>query len=55
MTEAAQQVAQRAEERLDAIAETLRARFAKITKARFTDVVKEGRFAGQVDERRAEA
>ncbi|MEV1331791.1 hypothetical protein AB0J20_19710 [Micromonospora costi] len=54
MTEAAKQVAKRAEERLDTIVETLRERFEGLTKAKFTDVVKSGRFAGSQMQGRAE-
>ncbi|MFC3503615.1 hypothetical protein ACFOOK_21945 [Micromonospora krabiensis] len=51
MTEAAKQVAQQTGERLDGIVETVRERFDELTRQRFTDVVKEGRFADQVDHR----
>ncbi|MFC0507353.1 hypothetical protein [Micromonospora costi] len=54
MTEAAKQVAKRAEERLDKIAETFRERFEGLTTAQFTDVVKKGRFAGSQIQGRAE-
>ncbi|WBB65640.1 hypothetical protein [Micromonospora sp. WMMD812] len=49
MTDVAKQVAKQAEDRLDKIAETVQERFDEIIKGRFTDVVKEGRFADQVD------
>ncbi|MER7888967.1 hypothetical protein ABTX15_03990 [Micromonospora sp. NPDC094482] len=49
MTDAAKQVAQQADDRLDKIAETIRERFEEITRGRFTDVVKEGRFADRPD------
>ncbi|MFI7606994.1 hypothetical protein ACIBTV_17890 [Micromonospora sp. NPDC049366] len=49
MTEAAKQVAQQTEERLDGIVEVLRERFDELTRPRFTEVVMEGRFADRAD------
>lgn len=47
MTEAAKQVAQQAEDRLDKVTEMVRKRFGDITRAHFADVVKSGRFADE--------
>ncbi|TCB93479.1 hypothetical protein E0H26_22200 [Micromonospora zingiberis] len=47
MTEAAKKVAEQAEHRLDNLAEDVRQRFDRITKGRFADQVKSGRFSGQ--------
>ncbi len=47
MTESAKKVAEAAEHRLDRLAEDVRTRFDRITKGRFVDQVKAGRFSGQ--------
>ncbi|WP_433346109.1 hypothetical protein [Micromonospora sp. CA-111912] len=49
MSEPAKKVAQQAEARLDRIAKSAREQFNKITESRFTDRIKDGRFADQVD------
>ena len=49
MAESAKKVAQEAETRLDKVAENVRERFDRITKSRFTDSIKDGRFADQLD------
>ncbi|MEU5944105.1 hypothetical protein ABZ793_00905 [Micromonospora sp. NPDC047465] len=49
MTEAARKVAQQTEERLDEVAKNVRERFDRFTESRFTDEIKNGRFADQVD------
>ncbi|MEU5939096.1 hypothetical protein ABZ807_07875 [Micromonospora sp. NPDC047548] len=49
MTESAKKVAQQTENRLDQVAENVRQRFERILNARFTDEIKNGRFADQVD------
>ncbi|MEV6812944.1 hypothetical protein [Micromonospora sp. NPDC051296] len=47
MTESAKKVAESAEHRLDRLAEDVRMRFDRITKGRFADQIKSGRFSGQ--------
>ncbi|MGC4894420.1 hypothetical protein [Micromonospora sp. DT31] len=49
MAEPAKRVAQRAEERLEKVAETVRERFDRVTDGRFSDKVRDGRFADQTD------
>ncbi|MET7965872.1 hypothetical protein [Micromonospora sp. NPDC005305] len=49
MAESAKKVAERAEERLEQVAQNVREQFDRVTEGRFTDKVKEGRFADQVD------
>jgi hypothetical protein len=49
MAESAKTVAERAEERLEQVAENVRERFDRLTGGGFTDKIKEGRFADQVD------
>ncbi|MFI7283239.1 hypothetical protein [Micromonospora chersina] len=49
MAESAKTVAERAEERLEEVAENVRQRFDRVTKGGFTDKVREGRFMDQVD------
>ncbi|MEU4476795.1 hypothetical protein AB0F68_01805 [Micromonospora sp. NPDC023966] len=49
MAESAKSVAERAEERLEEVAQNVRERFDRITKGGFADTVKEGRFGDQVD------
>ncbi|WP_262283539.1 hypothetical protein [Micromonospora sp. MA102] len=49
MAESAKKVAERAEERLEQVAENVRERFDRITDGRFTEKIREGRFADQVD------
>ncbi|MEV4809539.1 hypothetical protein [Micromonospora avicenniae] len=44
MTEAAKQVAQRTEDRLDKVVETVREQFEEITKSRFADLANQGLF-----------
>ncbi|MFF3853080.1 hypothetical protein [Micromonospora sp. NPDC002575] len=50
MSEQAREVAQQAEERLDRVAKAARQQFDKITGGRFTDKVREGRFAERGDD-----
>ncbi|MFG3553976.1 hypothetical protein ACGGAQ_06275 [Micromonospora sp. NPDC047557] len=54
MTEQAKSVAQQTEERLESLADTVREKFDKVTEATFRDRIKEGRFADQGDQARAE-
>ncbi|MEH1164759.1 hypothetical protein V6V47_05165 [Micromonospora sp. CPCC 205539] len=49
MTEPAKKVAQQTEERLENLANTVRAKFEKVTEGSFRDRIIEGRFADQVD------
>ncbi|MFD0786894.1 hypothetical protein ACFQZ8_23595 [Micromonospora azadirachtae] len=50
MTEAAKQVAQRTEDRLDKVVETVREQFGKITKRRFADLADQGLFDDRIDQ-----
>ncbi|TDC25774.1 hypothetical protein E1211_30680 [Micromonospora sp. 15K316] len=50
MTEAARQLAQRTEDRLEKVSETVRERFEEITKRRFADLAHQGLFADQPDQ-----
>ncbi|MGW0501852.1 hypothetical protein [Micromonospora sp. NPDC003241] len=47
MTDAAKKVAEQAERRLDRLSENVQRRFDRITKGRFADQVRSGRFSGQ--------
>ncbi|MCW3840228.1 hypothetical protein ONA70_08980 [Micromonospora yasonensis] len=49
MAESAKKVAQQAEDRLEKAAESVRERFDRLTKTAFTDKIRDGRFADQVD------
>lgn len=49
MAESAKKVAEQAEERLEQVAETVRERFDRMSAGGFTDKIREGRFADQVD------
>ncbi|SBT50147.1 hypothetical protein [Micromonospora auratinigra] len=49
MAESAKKVAQQAEDRLEKVAENVRERFDRVTEGRFTEKIKDGRFADQVD------
>ncbi|MGC1214863.1 MAG: hypothetical protein WA890_26840 [Micromonospora sp.] len=46
---AAKKVAQQTEHRLEQVAENVRGKFEELTKARFMDKVRDGRFLDQVD------
>ncbi|MFC4149126.1 hypothetical protein ACFO0M_22980 [Micromonospora mangrovi] len=46
---AAKKVAEQAEDRLEKVAENVREKFEGITGRRFSDAVRDGRFADQVD------
>ncbi|MFU8853777.1 hypothetical protein ACNAW0_22735 [Micromonospora sp. SL1-18] len=50
MAESAKKVAQEAEDRLEKVAENIRERFDRIIKSGFTDKIREGRFADQMDQ-----
>ncbi|MEU5562981.1 hypothetical protein [Micromonospora musae] len=50
MTEAARQVAQRTEDRLEKVSETVREQFEEITKRRFADLAQQGLFADRPDQ-----
>ncbi|MDG4807053.1 hypothetical protein O7634_09845 [Micromonospora sp. WMMD1120] len=50
MAEPAKKVAQQTEERLENLADTIRAKFDKVTKGTFRDRIKEGRFAERTDQ-----
>ncbi|MEU4677336.1 hypothetical protein [Micromonospora sp. NPDC023737] len=50
MTEAAKQVAQRTEDRLDKVVETVREQFEGITKRRFADLANQGLFDDRIDQ-----
>ncbi|QDY05854.1 hypothetical protein FJK98_00695 [Micromonospora sp. HM134] len=45
MAESAKKVARQAEERLDRVAENVREKFDRVTEGKFSDTVKDGRFA----------
>ncbi|QOC94644.1 hypothetical protein [Micromonospora craniellae] len=47
MTDAARKVAEQAERRLDRLSENVQRRFDRITKGRFADQIRSGRFSGQ--------
>ncbi|RIV38935.1 hypothetical protein [Micromonospora radicis] len=47
MAESAKKVAEEAEHRLDNLAENVRRRFDRLTKGRFSDQIRAGRFGGQ--------
>ncbi|SCL59467.1 hypothetical protein GA0070606_3107 [Micromonospora citrea] len=49
MTESAKKVAEQTEDRLDKVAKSVRERFDRVTEGRFTDKIKNGEFADQVD------
>jgi hypothetical protein len=49
MAESAKKVAQQAEDRLEKVAENVRERFDRVTEGRFTEKIKDGRFAYQMD------
>jgi hypothetical protein len=49
MTESAKKVAEQTEDRLEKVAKNVRERFDRVTKGPFTDKIKNGRFADQVD------
>ncbi|MER7420867.1 hypothetical protein ABT346_29495 [Micromonospora peucetia] len=49
MTEAARKVAQQTEDRLEKVAKSVRERFDRVTEGSFTDKIKNGRFADQID------
>lgn len=49
MAESAKKVAQQTEDRLDKVAKSVRERFDRVTEGRFTDKIKNGAFADQVD------
>jgi uncharacterized membrane protein len=49
MTESAKKVAEEAEQRLDNLAENVRSRFDRVTKGRFSDQIRAGRFSGEAD------
>lgn len=49
MAESAKKVAQAAEDRLERVVEHVRERFGQLTNGSFTDKIKEGRFADQLD------
>jgi uncharacterized membrane protein len=49
MAESAKKVAQQTEDRLEKVAENIRERFDQVTEGKFTNKIKEGRFADQVD------
>ncbi|MCW3813691.1 hypothetical protein ONA91_04360 [Micromonospora sp. DR5-3] len=49
MTESAKKVAQEAEDRLEKVAANIRERFDRVAQGSFTDKIKEGRFADQLD------
>ncbi len=49
MAESAKTVAKQAEDRLEQVAESIRGRFARITKTSFTDKIKAGLFLDQAD------
>ncbi|MFI9642749.1 hypothetical protein ACIG87_22265 [Micromonospora sp. NPDC051925] len=59
VAESAKKVARQAEERLDRVAENVREKFDRVTESKFSDTVKNGRFADQrdhgVDQERTEA
>ncbi|MEV6706155.1 hypothetical protein [Micromonospora wenchangensis] len=45
MAESAKKVARQTEERLDRVAENVREKFDRVTRGKFSDTVKDGRFA----------
>ncbi|WP_328341491.1 hypothetical protein [Micromonospora sp. NBC_00421] len=49
MAESAKKVARQAEERLDKVAENVREKFDRVTQGKFSDTVKNGRFADRAD------
>ncbi|MBM0276456.1 hypothetical protein [Micromonospora tarensis] len=49
MAEPAKKVAQQTEERLENLADTIRAKFDKVTEGTFRDRIKEGRFAERAE------
>ncbi|MBM0238607.1 hypothetical protein JNW88_18240 [Micromonospora sp. ATA32] len=49
MTESAKKVAEQTEDRLEKVAKNVRERFDRVTEGRFTDKIKNGGFADQVD------
>lgn len=49
MAEAAKSLAQQAEESLEQVAEAVRKRFDELTEGRFSDLIREGRFADSGD------
>ncbi|MEU2612372.1 hypothetical protein ABZ570_12435 [Micromonospora sp. NPDC007271] len=49
MAESAKRVAEEAEDRLGKVAGYIRERFGRVTEGSFTDKIKEGRFADQLD------
>ncbi|MEV4845268.1 hypothetical protein AB0K20_18915 [Micromonospora matsumotoense] len=49
MAESAKKVARQAEERLNKVAENVREKFDRVTEGKFSDKVKDGRFADQGD------
>ncbi|MET7747233.1 hypothetical protein [Micromonospora sp. NPDC005367] len=50
MTEAVKQVAQRTEDRLDKVVETVREQFGELTKRRFADLANQGLFDDRIDQ-----
>ncbi|GIJ22248.1 hypothetical protein [Micromonospora lutea] len=55
MTESAKRVAEETEQRFDDLAESVRHRFDRITKGRFSDQIQAGRFDGRGDRVGAES
>ncbi|MEU7978994.1 hypothetical protein AB0B63_10740 [Micromonospora sp. NPDC049081] len=49
MAESAKKVARQAEERLNKVAENVREKFDRVTEGKFSDTVKNGRFAEEAD------
>ncbi|MBO4159603.1 hypothetical protein [Micromonospora antibiotica] len=49
MAESAKKVARQAEERLNKVAENVREKFDRVTEGKFSDTVKNGRFAEGTD------
>ncbi|ABP52602.1 hypothetical protein [Salinispora tropica] len=49
MAESAKSLAQQAEDRLEQVAEAVRKRFDELTEGRFSDQIKDGRFADPGD------
>jgi hypothetical protein len=45
----AQQVAQQTEDRLEKVAKNIREKFDQVTEGKFSEKIKDGRFADQVD------